>query len=78
MPTYKFHDKNTDKIWEEMMTISESDIYMESNPHIERIPNGYPAIIDPMRIGMKKPDDSFRDLLRNMKKHNPRSTINSF
>lgn len=78
MPTYLFHNTTTHEEWEEMMGISEAEKYLGLNPHIERRPNGAPVISEPMLQGMKKPDEGFRELLRNMKKHHRNSTVNTF
>ena len=77
MPTYKFLDKNSKKEWEEFMSISERTKYLEDNPHIEQLVNGAPLIADPMRIGgtsVSKPDNGFRDVLKQVKKMHPLGT----
>lgn len=82
MPTYLFRDKNTGKEWEEFMGISAADKYLEENPHIERLVNGVPGIASGVMHGAKsKPDEGFRDILREMKKKTSKgitqSTINT-
>lgn len=37
MPTYSFRDKNTGKCFDEFMSISELDKYLEENPHLEKL-----------------------------------------
>jgi hypothetical protein len=32
-----------------------------------------PALGDSVRLGLRKPDDAFRDVLKNVKKHHPGS-----
>lgn len=59
MPTYKFQDHKTGRIWLESMKISEADVYLASNPHIERLVNGAPMIVS--GVGSVKTPDSFRD-----------------
>lgn len=83
MPNYRFRDRNTDEQWEEFMGISAADKYLEENPHIERMVNGFPMMASGVMHGAKsKPDDGFRDLLKDMKKKSEqgisRSTINTF
>lgn len=83
MPTYLFRDRNTDEQWEEFMGISAADKYLEENPHIERMVRGFPMTASGVMNGARsKPDEGFRDLLKDMKKKSQqgisRSTINTF
>jgi hypothetical protein len=80
MPTYKFLDNVTGEEHEDFMSISALDEYLKTNPHITQLVNGAPALSSGR--GMKKPDEGFRDLLKQMKKGNSKgingSTINTF
>lgn len=79
MPTYLFRNKQTDEQWEDFMGISECEQYLESNPSFELLINGAPMICDPTRVGVKsKPDNGFRDVLRNIKSKHRGSNINTF
>ena len=80
MPTYKFLNNDTGEEFEEFMTISALDEYLNSNPHITQLVNGAPLIHSGR--GLQKPDAGFRDLLKNVKKEHSRgitkSTVNTF
>ena len=80
MPTYKFLNNETGEEFEEFMTISALDEYLKNNQNITQLVNGAPMIHSGR--GMGKPDASFRDLLKHIKKGNQkgisRSTINTF
>lgn len=80
MPTYKFLNNDTGEEYEEFLKISELDNYLEENPNITQLVNGAPMIASGR--GMSKPDQGFRDLLKDMKKKHSkgitRSTINTF
>lgn len=80
MPTYAFRDNNTGEEWQDFMSISALDEYLAANPHITQLVNGAPMIASGR--GMGKPDQGFRDLLKDMKKKHSkgisRSTINTF
>jgi hypothetical protein len=82
MPTYLFLNTQTNEEFEEFMTISERETYLGENEHIIQLVNGAPAIGDVVRLGLKKPDAAFRDILKNAKKEHSRgltrSTINTF
>ena len=79
MPTYTFQSKNwpDEPPWEEFMSISERDAYLEKFPNIIQV-LASPALGDPTRLGLKKPSDGFRDILRNIKKKHIHSTVNTF
>ena len=82
MPTYRFINKKTGDEWEDFMGISAADKYLEENPHIERLVNGAPMIVSSAMGGKTKPDNGFRDLLKDMKKKHSggisKSSINTF
>lgn len=82
MPTYLFKDLNTGEEQELFMSITERDEYLANNPHITQLVHGAPSLGDPIRLGLKKPDDGFRDRLKEIKKHHSRgmsrSSINTF
>ena len=60
------------------MPMSELDIYTENNKHLNQIPS-MAAIADPTRLGLRKPDAGFRDVLKRVKKASGRgNTINTF
>jgi hypothetical protein len=74
MPVYTFKDVNGE--WTTSMTIEEMEEMLEKNPHIQWVPNGSYPTLDSVRLGIRKPDEGFRDLLRTVKKGSPRSTVN--
>jgi hypothetical protein len=80
MPTYKFVNNETGEEFEEFMTISALDEYLKENTNLTQLVNGAPMISSGRGIG--KPDQGFRDLLKDMKRKNSkgisRSTINTF
>lgn len=78
MPTYRFRDKNTDEVFEKFMSISERDAYVKENDHLEQVPNAGFAYVDTVKLGRTKPADGFKDLLKQIKKNNIRSNINTF
>jgi hypothetical protein len=78
MPTYLFEDTNTGEEIEISMKISERDPYLEANPHMRQLVNGFPADVDSYRIGRTKPSDGFKDLLTHIKKNNQGSKIRTF
>lgn len=76
MPTYLFKNNETGEEFEEFMGISARDKYLADNPHLTQLVNGAPGLGYSMMT--RKPDDSFRDVLRSMKKSHRRSKIETF
>ena len=82
MPTYKILNNTTGEEYEEFMSISALDVYLQENSNVTQLVNGAPSIGDSVRLGIRKPDSSFRDILKNVKKEHSRgvtrSTVNTF
>lgn len=78
MPNYTFYNK---KLKEEVivnMPIAELDDFIKMNPQLEQVVTA-PALADPTRLGMRKPDAGFRDVLKRVKKASGRNnTINTW
>ena len=64
------------------MSSSALDVYLKENRKVTLLVNGAAAIGDSIRVGRKKPESSFRDILKNVKKEHSRgmtkSTVNTF
>lgn len=77
MPTYKFKDNNTGRVWTELMRIHERDSFLAECPYVEQLVHGAPMVVT--GVGTRpKIDDAFRDKLKEIKKKNPRNTIDSY
>lgn len=73
MPTYSFINKQTGEEFDISMSMSELDSYKSNNPHLEQTITSAPALADPSRLGLRKPDSGFRDVLKRIKKASGRS-----
>lgn len=73
MPTYTFEHKKTGKQHDVVMPYSELDKYLSDNPSLFQVFKfgGFSG-------GTGKPDEGFRDILREIKKANPGSTVETF
>ena len=78
MANYTFYDTKTNKEFDIDMPISELDAYKEKNPHLEQLIKRAPALADPTRLGLRKPDRGFRDVLKKVKKAHRGSTVNTW
>lgn len=78
MPTYNFYNTKTKKEETHFMSISELDSFAKTNPHLHQCLST-PAIADPSRLGIRKPDSGFRDVLKRVKKASGRNnTVNTW
>ena len=59
------------------MTISEMEIYLKKNKHIERAiyKSSFPDSISMRDTWIKHTDDNWKDVLREIKKKHPRGNI---
>jgi len=81
-PSYTFLNTDTGETFTEIMSISEREEYLKANPHINQQIVSAPSLADPIRLGLRKPDDGFRDRLKEIKKAHSRgltkSSVNTF
>lgn len=78
MPTYNFRHRETGEITEKFFSLSLREEYLKDNPHLESILLGAPSIGDPIRLGIRKPDDGFREVLAKAKEAHPLGNVNTF
>ena len=78
MPTYNFKHIETNEIIEKVMKISERDNFLKENPSYEPVIITAPSLGDPIRLGIKKPDAGFKEVLSKAKEAHPKSTINTW
>ena len=76
MPTYAFRDKTSGEIFEKFMSISAREEYLKINPNIESQLNGSPMVCDPVRVGARKFDSGFKEVLQKIHSRAPGSTLN--
>jgi hypothetical protein len=77
MPTYVFRDTNTNEQFEKVMKISELDSFRAENPHLETVIQA-PAVCDPVRVGARKTDTGFKEVLQKIHERAPGSQLNTF
>lgn len=66
MPTYQFEDIQSGEIKEFHMKISELDGFKTNNPQLKQVHLTPFEIGDTIRMGMRKPDQSFRELIKHI------------
>lgn len=75
MPTYNFRDTNTGEEFEKFMSISARETYLQENPHIQSLISGAPMICDPVRVGARKKDGGFKEVLQKIHERAPGSDL---
>ena len=71
-------NNETQEEFEVTLKYSELEQYLKENPNIQQIFNRFPGTGDSVRLGIRKPDDNFRDVLRNVRHHHKKDSINTF
>lgn len=66
MPTYQFENIQTGEIQEFHMKIRELDEFKVNNPQLKQVHLTPFEIGDAIRMGIKKPDQSFRELVKHI------------
>lgn len=72
MPNYTFYNRRLKEEVIVSMPIADLDNFININPHLEQVVTA-PALADPTRLGLHKPDNGFRDVLKRVKKASGRS-----
>jgi len=82
LPSYTFKNLNTGEEWTDIMSISEREEFLSKNPQVQQQLTSAPALGDSILLGLRKPDNGFRDRLKEIKKAHSRgltrSTVNTF
>ena len=66
MPTYQFENVQTGEIKELYMKMNELDEFKTNNPQYKQVHLSPFGIGDTVRMGLRKPDQSFRELLKDI------------
>jgi hypothetical protein len=77
MPSYEFKNKETGEIIEKQMKIAERDQFLQDNPLYEPYHSSVAAVGDPVRLGVRKVDKGFREVLQKIHERSPGSRLNT-
>lgn len=75
MPTYNFRNKDTGEEFEKFMSISAREEFLKQNPSIETMISGAPMVADPVRVGARKRDSGFKEVLQKIHERTPGSDL---
>ena len=74
MPTYTFRHKETEEEFTTICTMAEREQFLEENPDYIQVPP-IVAFGDSVRLGIRRIDNGFNDVLKEVKKSHYKSTI---
>ena len=74
MPTYTYRNINTGEVFDKMMKIADKEQFLLDNPDLESI-LGAPAMGDSVRLGIRRPDNGFREVLSKISDANYKSNL---
>lgn len=74
MPTYTFRNKDTGEVFDKLMSWDSKVKFLEENPNMESL-IGAPAMGDSVRLGIRKTDDGFKEVLSKISAANYRSNL---
>lgn len=76
MPKYSMRNTETGEEFDIYLSLSEREAYLGENKHIVQILSAPTYAGDNVRLTGPKANEGFKDVLRNIKSHHKRSTIN--
>lgn len=76
MPLYEFRNKETGEVFEKLLSISGKEDYLKENPNVEPFISSAPPLIDPVRLGVRKTDQGFKEVLQRIHEKTPGSQLN--
>lgn len=77
MPVYSMKNTETEEVYDIILKMSDREPYLAANPHIVQVFTVAPSIGDSVRLGKRKPDMGFREVLQKATVHKGHK-INTF
>lgn len=78
MPRYSIKNQDTNEVFEVDMKFAELAPYLSEHPTYKQVFTRFPGTADPMRLGRTKPDNGFRDVLKEVSSAHKRNIINTW
>jgi hypothetical protein len=73
LPLYDFYNKNTDEVFEKLISIAGRETYLAENPHISQVPSA-PMLVTGQGERLKT-DGGMGDILGRIARANPTSPL---
>lgn len=77
MPTYEFINTTTGETFQRVMKIAEKEQYLIDNPDIQQYHSAMAPVGDSVRLGIRKPDNGFKEVLQKIHSKTPGSRLNT-
>ena len=74
MPLYEFRNKETGEVFERFMSIASREEYLKENQDVEPVLSA-PPLMDPVTLGVRRPDQGFKEVLQRIDKLTPGSKL---
>ena len=74
MPLYTFKNKETGEVFDKLLPLSERERFLNENPQLEQV-LGATAFGDSVRLGIRRPDDGFKEVLSKIHAANYKSNL---
>lgn len=75
LPLYTFINKDTGEERDEMMSVSERDEFLAQNENFTQ-KLSVPSFVDPVRLGVTRPDNGFKEAVQKVQEAHPINEIN--
>lgn len=75
MPIYTVRNNKTGEVKDVIMKISEKDQYLVDHPDCEFIITQAPSLGDSIRLGVKRPDGAWKEVLQKIDERTPGSQL---
>ena len=75
MPTYTFENTKTGEQFDDMMSISEKEAYLEKNPHIRQLINQINIVSGVVGMGRMKNDQGWKEMQSRIAEAHPQSNF---
>lgn len=75
MPIYEFKNTDTEEVFTKIMSFVEKEKYLAENENIKSHFSTFPGIGDSVRLGIKKPDVGWKEVLQKIDSRAPGSTL---
>jgi len=72
MPIYTFRNTETNELYDLSLRMDQRETYLQENPHCKQVLSGAPSLHSGSGLTGRKPDDAFRDKLKEIKKAHSR------
>lgn len=74
MPTYTFRNIETGETFDQLMSWSARQDFLQQNPNLEPV-IGAPSLGDPVRLGIRSTDSGFKEVLSRIGAANYKSNL---